>query len=259
MLYPDTVEVLADQLNVTEWLTCAPVPDSAMVLGDDAVLVTVTEPVSLPATLGLKITLNVVLCPALRLTGVLAPVIANPVPLSLICEIVTFEFPEFVKVTFCVAVDPIFTFPKAILVVLKVKACVAATPVPLSAIAAGEFGALLTMLTLPVTTPAAAGLHCTLKLLVWPGVNVIGRANLPMLNPVPVTLTWLTANVPVPVFCNWMVCEAGEPAVTVPKFALDGVIPNAGCTPFPETAMTAFAPCVLASVMFPVMFSDTFG
>jgi hypothetical protein len=37
---------------------------------------------------------------------------------------------------------------------------VAATPVPESVIPAGEFVALLAMLTLPLTNPAAAGVNC---------------------------------------------------------------------------------------------------
>ena len=174
-----------------------------MLFGEpDAVLVTVTEPVLLPAALGLNTTLKPIFWPALSVTGVLAPLRLNPAPLSLICDTVTFVFPEFVNVTFCVAEDPAFTLPKAIFVVLNVNVCVAATPVPLNAIAAGEFAALLTTLTLPVTAPADAGLNCTLKLLVCPDESDIGNANVPVLNPLPVTVTWLTVNVPVPLFCN---------------------------------------------------------
>lgn len=122
MLYPDTVEVLAAQLNVTEWLTCTPVPESAMIFGEpDALLVTLTEPVSLPAAFGLKITLKVVFCPSLRVTGVPVPVRLKPLPVALICETVTLEFPELVTVTLCVAEDPALTFPKAMLVVLNVS------------------------------------------------------------------------------------------------------------------------------------------
>lgn len=88
---------------------------------------------------------------------------------------------------------------------------------------------------------------------------MIGSAKFPMLNPLPVTLTWLIDSVPVPVFCSWKVCEAGEPCVTFPKLALGGVTFNADCNPVPETAMTVLAPCVLATVMFPVTFSEALG
>jgi len=195
--------VLVVQLNVTEWLVCTPFPESAMVLGEpDAVLVTVTELVSLPAALGLKIALNVIPCPGLRVTGVFAPVKVNAAPFSLMLETVTFEFPELAKVTLCVAEDPAFTFPKEMLVVLNVNTSVAATPVPLNPMVVGEFGALLTRLTVPVAAPAVAGLNCTLKLLVCPDESVRGRAKDPMPNPLPVTLTWLTVKVPEPLFCS---------------------------------------------------------
>lgn len=98
-----------------------------------------------------------------------------------------------------------------------------------------------------------------MKLLVCPDESVTGSANVPRVNPLPVTPTWLTVNVPVPLFCNWIVWEAGDPTVTFPKLALDGVTPNAGCRPFPETAITAFVPCALATVIFPVTFSEEIG
>ena len=122
-----------------------------------AVLATVTVPVSLPAALGLKTTPNVNACPAVSVTGADAPLRLNPVPLSLICETVTFAFPEFVTLTFCVAEDPSFTLPNPIFVVLNVSNSVAATPVPLRPITEGEFGALLTMVTLPEAAPADVG------------------------------------------------------------------------------------------------------
>jgi len=159
MLYPETVEVLAVHVRLTEWLAAeTPVPESAIVMGEPvAVLVNVTVPASLPAALGLKITLRVILCPAASVTGVFAPVSVNPAPLSLIWEIVTLALPELVTETLCVDDDPVFTFPKPRLVALNVSTCVAATPVPLRATTAGEFGALLTMLTLPLAVPADAG------------------------------------------------------------------------------------------------------
>lgn len=158
-MYPETVEVLAVQFRETEWVVdCTPVPESAIVVGEPvAVLVTVTEPESLPAVVGAKITLNARLCPAVSVTGVLAPLSVNPAPFSVILETLTLAFPEFVTVILCVEVDPVFTFPKPRFVVLKVSTWVADTPVPLKAMSAGEFGALLTIVTLPLAAPADAG------------------------------------------------------------------------------------------------------
>jgi hypothetical protein len=63
-------------------------------------------------------------------TGVLAPLRLKPGPFSVICETVTFELPEFVSITLCVADDPALTFPKARVVALSANDCVAAMPVP---------------------------------------------------------------------------------------------------------------------------------
>ena len=140
-------------------------PESVIVLGEPgAVLVTVTVPVSLPAVAGLKITLNVMLCPTTRVSGVPDPLSVNPAPLSAICDIVTFVLPEFFTVTLWVDDVPVLTFPKLRLEVLNESACNAATPVPLKAMAAEEFGALLTTVTLPLSVAADGGSNCTLKL-----------------------------------------------------------------------------------------------
>ena len=96
----------------------------------------------------------------------LTPLSANPAPLSLILEICTLALPVLVNVSVSVEELPVFTFPNPRLAVLKESTGVcAATPVPLSGIVAGEFGALLTTVTPPVTAPAAAGANCTVKLL----------------------------------------------------------------------------------------------
>lgn len=93
-----------------------------------------------------------------------APLSEKPVPVSEILEIVTLALPVFVIVTVCVELEPAFTFPNARLVVLNDSVWVAATPVPLNGIVAGEFGALLTMEMDPLTAPAEAGEKTTLKL-----------------------------------------------------------------------------------------------
>ena len=56
-----------------------------------------------------------------------------------------------------------------------------------------------------------------------------------------------------------MGCVLGEPTVTFPKLALDGVIDSAGCTPVPETGITSLVPCEVATVMLPVTFSEAVG
>jgi hypothetical protein len=59
-----------------------PVPDSGIVrLGLDAFEVTVTLPLTLPADAGVNVTVKVVLCPAVRVAGVVIPLRLYPVPL----------------------------------------------------------------------------------------------------------------------------------------------------------------------------------
>jgi hypothetical protein len=181
------------------------------------------------------------------------------VPLSAILEIVTLPLPVFVTVTGSDDELPAFTFPNARFVVLNDSVNVAPTPVPLSVTTAGEFGALLVTVTLPVTAPADCGRNCTLKLLDCPAPNEIGSAKVPRLKPVPLALTWVIESVPVPLFVSWIVCVLETPTVTLPKLALAGVIVSAGCKPVPLTAITALAPCEVDTVTFPVTFSDAVG
>jgi hypothetical protein len=107
--------------------------------------------------------------------------------------------------TFCEAELPVVTFPKFMLVELKESVRVAAVPVPLNGNAVGEFGALLTIETVPVTAPTEAGWNCTLNVLAAPGFSESGRLNPLVLKPAPATLTWLIVSKPVPVLLTCMV------------------------------------------------------
>ena len=105
-------------------------------------------------------------------------------------------------VSVCVDEVPVFTFPKLKLFGLRLRVSVAATPVPVSATVAGEPGALLVMVMLPLALPADVGENCALNVLAFPGFNVSGRVNPLVLNAVPVTLTWETVNAAVPVLLS---------------------------------------------------------
>lgn len=60
-----------------------PVAVSGMVsVGFDAVEVTVTLPLTLPAAEGVRLTLKVAVCPAVNVAGVVIPLTPNPVPLA---------------------------------------------------------------------------------------------------------------------------------------------------------------------------------
>jgi len=82
-----------------------PVPDSATFnVGFDAFDVTVNVPLALPAAAGLKETLNDVLAPAARFTGVVIPLKLNPLPVTATFEIETLVPPVFVIFSVSVAV-----------------------------------------------------------------------------------------------------------------------------------------------------------
>ena len=231
-----------------------------MVTGEPvALLVTFTVPLALPVDVGLKATLKVKLCEGVRVTGTLAPLSVNAVALMLICEIWTLEFPVLVIVTVCVAELPVFTFPNPMLVVLNESVCVAVVPVPLNGNAAGEFGALLTIETLPVTAPAEAGKYCTLNVLEAPGLSDTGKLSPLVLKPLPATPTWLIVNTPVPLLLTFTVCVLAVPTGTLPKLTLVGVSASPACTPVPLIAITELDPCELMTVTFPVTLSAAVG
>ena len=157
-------------------------------------------PVTFSEELGLNVTFIDAFCPAANVIGVFIPLTVKSFALTLTCESVTLVFPVFEIVMPFELELPAFTFAKLkLLGDIESPAC---APVPVIAIFRGEFAALLTTLTLPVTAPAVAGLNCTLKLLVCPDESVIGSVNVPRVKPLPVTPICVTVNVPVPLFCN---------------------------------------------------------
>jgi hypothetical protein len=69
--------------------------------GFDAVLVIAMLPVALPAALGVKVAVNDVLCPGLRVAGRLRPLMLNPVPLANACVMVIAEPLPLFRVIVC--------------------------------------------------------------------------------------------------------------------------------------------------------------
>jgi hypothetical protein len=103
------------------------------------------------------------------------PLDVTPAPDTFTAETVTLAFPVFVTVTLCELLLPVFTLPKLKLEALKLSVRVDEMPVPLSAIASGEFAALLVIDTEPFDEPAVVGAKLTLKLVVPFAASVIGR------------------------------------------------------------------------------------
>ena len=135
----------------------APVPDNGMVrLGLDAFDVMFMLPVAVPAAVGANVKGTLVLCPALKVTGVLIPPSAKPDPLTATCEIVMLEELELVTVSESDCVLPTVTFPKFKLAGLEPREP-AAIPLPESEIVAGLLVASLVMVLVALKAAAAFG------------------------------------------------------------------------------------------------------
>jgi hypothetical protein len=235
MLYPTTpLDVLAVHVRTTECETCCtPVPDKAIAGELVALLATATLPLTAPATEGANVTFNVAAWVGANVVPD-APLVLNPAPDAVTADIVTFEFPVFVRVTLSELLLPTLTLLKLRLVGLALSRWVADRPVPLNGIASDEFGVLLTTEIDPVTLPVAVGVKTALNVVLTPGLIVIGSAGSPlMLKPAPDTLAWEIDTAAVPPFVKLIVCELLFPMMTFPKLALDGFAPSCGWMPVP--------------------------
>ena len=150
------------------------------------------------------------------------PLAVKPAPETTTLEIVMLAFPVFFRVTLRELLLPTLTLPKLKLVGFAVITYVAATPVPLSATAKGDPGALLVIDMLPLTLPAAVGAKAALNATLAPAATVCAESPV-WLKPTPVTLTWEIVRLAVPVFFKVIACELLVPTTTLPKLTLDGV------------------------------------
>jgi hypothetical protein len=82
---------------------------------------------------------------------------------------------------------------------------VAATPVPLREIVSGEFGASLTIETVPVTLPEEIGVNRTLNVALLPEASAVGTLRPAILKSLPETLTRDIETLPSPVLFSLMV------------------------------------------------------
>lgn len=146
----------------------------------------------------------------------------KPAPETATLEIVMLEFPVFFSVTLRELLLPTLMLPKLKLVGFAVTTYVAATPVPLSAIAKGDPGALLVIEMLPLALPAAAGAKEALNATLAPAAIVCAESPV-WLKPAPVTPTCPIVRLAVPVFFRVIACELLAATTTLPKLALDGV------------------------------------
>ena len=203
-----------------------------------ALLTSETLPIAAPAVVDAKTTLKLAVCPAAKVSGAVRPLALKPLPETLICEMLTLELPELVRVTVCGALLlPTVTFPKLRLVGLAVRRKVEVTPVPLNAMAEGELGASLTSERLPVMLPALAGAKATLKLVLCPALRVSGTVRPVMLKPFPEGVACEMVTLPVPELIRVMVWELRVPTATSPKLTLVGMTESCGWAPVPFSAI----------------------
>jgi hypothetical protein len=164
-----------------------PDPDKAITSGEPGALLTIEmPPVALPDVVGENLALNDVLCPAFSVKGVARPVMLNPVPDALPCEIATLDVPEFVRVTLTDALAPTSRPPKLMLAGFALRFPCA--PVPLRAIDTVGLLAVLVIAMLPATAPTVVGAKCAVKVVLAFTASVNGVDSPVALNPVPLVL-----------------------------------------------------------------------
>lgn len=150
--------------------------------------------------------MKVVFCPAGMVFGVVSPLIANPVPLTLAEEITMLVLPLFVSVKVCGEVVPTATPPKAKLPGLAINVAFAATPLPESDRVCGDPGALSVKMMLPETPPLVVGANCTVKERLWPPVSVAGNERPFIAKPAPESVARFTTTFTFPLFVSFTVC-----------------------------------------------------
>lgn len=137
-----------------------PLPANVSVCGElGALSVNTMFPVTPPATVGANCTLKDALKPAAIVAGRESPLILIPFPEIVAAVTVRLAFPLFVRLTVCVALCPIVTFPK--LTEAGVIARPDCIPVPLKDIARVEFDASLMTVSLPTAAAVDTGANRT--------------------------------------------------------------------------------------------------
>ena len=153
---------------------CRPVPLTAITVLPPTEFVTVTFPETVSAAVGLNATVSVCVCPGVKVSGVVTPLVVTSFALTVTCEIVTFAVPLLVSVTLLELVVPALTLPKARLVGFADSDTVPAVPLPLSATVRGEPGALLVIVIVPGKLPTVVGAKRALNVAVAPAAMVLG-------------------------------------------------------------------------------------
>ena len=159
-------------------------------LGFDALEITVSVPLDVPAEVGEYVTVNDMVCPGVKVPAV-NPETLNPVPDAVAAETVVFTPPVFVSVSVWLEVCPVVMFVNVMLAKVGVTTAGVA-PVPDTAKSTVLLIPVTVNETVPLLPPAAVGANFTVKLVAWVGAKVSGKVSPLMLKPAPVTVAAVT-------------------------------------------------------------------
>jgi hypothetical protein len=199
------------------------VPESETVKVElEALETTVMPPLTLTADCGLNRALKVTLAPGLSTRGTFSPLMLNPVPVAVACEIVTLDPPVLVSESVKVRLLPTWALPKARLAGLEVS-WPAAVPVPESETVKVELEALDTTVMPPFALAADCGVNTALKGTLAPGLRTNGTLSPLMLNPAPVAVACEIVTLDPPVLVSESVKVRLLPTWALPKARLAGL------------------------------------
>ena len=142
-------------------------------------------PLNVLALVGVNVTVKVVLCPGVNVTGGVIPETLNPAPDSATTEITAFVPPVFLIVSVWLELCPTVTFVNVKLVGDAVRVAGGATAVPVKGIDKLGFDAFDVTVRVPGNDPADVGAKVTVNVALCPAANVTGDVIPEMLNPVP--------------------------------------------------------------------------
>ena len=188
----------------------------------EALDTTVMPPLALTADSGVNRALKVTLAPGLSTSGTFNPLMLNPVPVAVACEIVTLDPPVLVSESVKVRLLPTWALPKARLAGLEVS-WPAAVPVPESETVKVELDALETTVMPPFTLAADCGVNTALKGTLAPGLRTNGTLSPLMLNPVPVAVACEIVTLDPPELVSESVKVRLLPTWALPKARLAGL------------------------------------
>ena len=210
-------------------------------------------PLTGPAEVGAKVTVNGADCPGVKIMPLETPLVLNPAPFVVTLEIVMFEFPLLVIDVDSELLLPSFTLPKERLVGLTPSDSVWADPVPDRPIVSDDGVPLVAKVMLPLADPEADGVNTALNMTLLPATIVLDVESPVWLKPVPDTVTCEKVSVALPLFLRVIGCELLFPTLTAEKLTLDGFADICACVPVPVRLITKDdgVPLV-ASVMLPL-------